>query len=152
MTKKVTYSAFDCALNIITYKDRSKSEVERKLKDKGYTNEEVSLAIDKLIEYGYIDDTKYVNTYIRSNIMKKGTNRMINELLNNGVDKSIIQEQLSQYDYDEVDIIYDIINQRFLSIDLSNQKEKAKAYNYLARRGFSFSDISRAFNLYISDR
>ena len=65
---KAMISAFDVAANYIAFKDRTENEVYNKLKEKGYCSQEIDDAIQKLLEYGYVNDERYALSYIRSNI------------------------------------------------------------------------------------
>ena len=143
--KQNNISAFDAALNFITFKDRTKQEIEIKLKEKMYSLEEIDLAIDKLLEYKYIDDSNYTNRYIKSNIDKKGVSRITNELINKGVSREIISEELSKFDFCEEDAITNEIIRKY-GTEKFDDKQKSKIIGYFARRGFKYNDISRALS------
>ncbi len=50
--------AKNIALNFVSYKQRTKFEVEQKLKQKHYTESEIQKAIEFLEDFGYLDDKK----------------------------------------------------------------------------------------------
>ena len=102
MSKSKAYtSAFDVALNYITFKDRTEKEIHTKLKEKGYSNLDIDETIDKLKEYGYINEENYAFSYIKSNINKKSKKIIKMELLQKGINKDIVDVQLDNIDVDE---------------------------------------------------
>ena len=53
--KKDVYQA---ALRLLNYKSQSEYEITYKLKNRGYTNEEINKTIEKLKKLNYINDEK----------------------------------------------------------------------------------------------
>lgn len=137
------YTAFDSALYYITFKERSQNEIEQKLKDKGYSADEIDEAVAKLLEYNYINDSRYANLYIKSNIDKKGMSRITNELIGKGINKDIISLELEKFEFQEDKAIATEIKRKY-GIGKFDDKMKAKIYGYFARRGFKYNDISKA--------
>lgn len=145
---KVRYSAFDTALYYITFKDRTLKEIYSKLKDKGYSDLEIEEAIVKLKEYGYINEENYAFSYIKSNLHKKGSRLIAMELSGKGLDKDIINEQLSCFEDNEEETIVDILGTRYSKADFSDEKEIRRIYAFFARRGFKYDSISSALSNY----
>lgn len=140
------YSAFDAALNYITFKDRTFKEIYNKLKDKGYTEDDIETAICKLLEYKYIDDSRYAYSFIKDNIDKKGKTRITSELINKGVSKSVIVDEMSKFEFCEEEAIESEIRRKFGRVSFVDEKAKARVIGYFARRGFKYCDISRAIS------
>lgn len=143
-----SYSAFDSALNYLSYKDRTIKEIQAKLKEKGYLCNEIDDAVDKLIYYGYVDEDKYAESYIKSNISKKSKKLISQELINKGLDLDTIEGQLDYIEYDESAVILNIIDRRFSQADFDDIKVYRRAYAYLMRRGFQYDAISKALSFY----
>ena len=53
------------ALDFLGYKMRTEKEVRRKLQDEGYIDDVIERVIEFMKKYGYIDDLKYAQSYIR---------------------------------------------------------------------------------------
>jgi len=145
---KVTYSAFDTAAYYITFKDRTEKEVKDKLKEKGYSSQDIEESIDKLKEYGYLNDENYTLSYIKSNINKKGARLISMELAQKGINKETISEQFEDVSIDEVGVIEDVLFRRYRNIDINDDTQKRRVYGYFIRRGFKQEAISKAIRNY----
>lgn len=145
---KVTYSAFDTAAYYITFKDRTEKEVKDKLKEKGYSSQDIEESIDKLKEYGYLNDENYTLSYIKSNINKKGARLISMELAQKGINKETISEQFEDVSIDEVGVIEDVLFRRYRNIDINDDTQKRRVYGYFIRRGFKQETISKAIRNY----
>lgn len=145
---KVTYSAFDTAAYYLTYKDRTEKEVYDKLKEKGYSSQDIDESICKLKMYGYLNDENYALSYIKSNINKKGTKRIYMELAQKGVSKDTIYEQLDEFVIDETGVVEDILYKRYRNVDFNDETQRHRVYGYFMRRGFKQDSISKAITNY----
>lgn len=139
------YTAFDTAIYYISLKDRTTKEIYNKLEDKGYGEDEINTAIEKLLYYRYLDDKKYAFSYIKSNIDKKGIRLITSELMAKGVDKQDILEVLEEIDVDEASTVKEIYNRRFVDMDINDQRQRRKVVSYFLRRGFTYDTINIIF-------
>lgn len=84
--------AFDQAVSYLALRPRTKKELGAYLKKKEYTMDEIVVAMDKLIEYRYVDDQEYAKTYIRVAMEKAhGRNKIDRKLMEKGVERAIIE-------------------------------------------------------------
>lgn len=141
-------NCMDAALNIITYKDRTGYELEKKLKEKGYTEDEIAAVTEKLAEYRYIDDERYALRYAKDRSLNRGTRVIRMELKNKGVDDVFIARAMDELDTDEVDTVLSLLNRRYPEADLSDEKTRNRIYGFLLRRGFSYETISKALSVF----
>lgn len=87
----------DIALKYLERREHSKFEVQIHLKEKGYSEEEISSVLDLLVDLNYIDDSRYCNSYIRYGISKgKGPNRLYHELKEKGICGELIKLYLDE--------------------------------------------------------
>lgn len=142
------YSAFDTAAYYLGFKDRTVLELKQKLNEKGYSDSEIVEAIDKLQEYGYVDDSRYARLYIKQNSSQKGSRRIINELRQKGIAKELSIEETLNLDIDETEVINNIYNRRFASVDLSDEKQYRRVYSFFVRRGFNYDNIAKIIAKY----
>lgn len=138
--------AFDAAAYYITFKDRTCKEVYDKLSEKGYCSQEIDETMQKLLEYGYVNDENYALSYIKSNINQKGIRRISIELKQKGINNNIISDALENFDCDECPVISSIIAKRYHNCDFSSDSEVKRIYSYFARRGFKYENISRVIS------
>ena len=147
---KAYYSAFDTAVYLLNFKNRTRKELTDKLKSKGYSDSEIVDTMDKLTAYNYVNDGNYTLSYIKSNMNKKGKKLICRELMEKGIDKAVIDENFETIseDYGEEDKIEAIYNKRFSEADLYDAKTRNRIFSYFVRRGFSFDKISKIVTKY----
>ena len=145
MQKREKLSAFDAAVNLISYRDRTSAELVKRLKEKEYSAPEIEYAMEKLTYYGYVDDRRYADSYIRYRSSSKGNRRIAMELASKGVDRAIVSELLAEYDRDESTDVLSILESRYSNADFSDDKTRRRVYGYFVRRGFTTASIQKAF-------
>ena len=122
---------------------KTKRQVKDYLLKKGYSEETVWYCVDKLKEYGYIDDKEYSKRFIESTSKTQGKRLIEYKLMMKGVKKEDIA---SAYENAETD---DNANARALCEKYLRNKEKTKenvlkAYKYLIGKGFSYEQADYA--------
>lgn len=91
------------AERFLVIRDHNENELKTKLKDKGFTDEEIQKAIETLKANGELDEARYVYSFIRSNNRKhpEGKSVVMMRLLAKGTDKAIAKEITDEvYDSD----------------------------------------------------
>lgn len=129
---------------------KTKRQVKDYLIKKGYSEETVWQTVDKLKEYGYIDDKEYSKRFIESTSKTQGRRLIEYKLMMKGVKKDDIS---SAYETAETD---DRENARRLAEKYLRNKEitkenVCKAYKYLIGRGFSYEQADYAVALFKED-
>ncbi|CDF57968.1 regulatory protein RecX [Thermobrachium celere] len=135
---------FKYGLNLLSNKDYTKSEMFDKLKEKGYSDNSIEVILDKLCEYGFVDDMKYAEkfAYRKVKLNKIGKKRIINDLKNKGIEAEI----LDKIQFDEEEILnnaYALLIKKLKG----NKKDKEslqKAIRYLYNKGYTFEEIKKA--------
>ena len=139
-------SAFDRALTYLEKNIKTEKGIREYLKGKGFLDESIDKAVEKLNEYGYINDENFVYCYIRTYSNKKGKKLLKFELLAKGVSQEIIEEKLQNIDEKEqIEACKNLFEKyvRNKNIDL---KLKQKVYAYLFSKGFSSDVITTVIN------
>lgn len=131
-------SAFERAVGYLSLSPRSSGEIKKYLKDKGYDGEIITLALDKLLLYHYVDDYAYAKSYISSKSKKYGAFRIKAELRRKGVDSEIIDGLL-----DEADPL-GAYNTAKKYINSHRNTDKQKLKRFLSGRGFGWDEITSA--------
>lgn len=142
------------AINYISYKPRTKKEVERKLKQDNFDDYVIENVINKLKEYNYIDDKKYIESFINNKLSSKpiGKYRIKQELIDKGIDRVIIEEKISEYEIDDLHNIIMLIKKKIKDKNQINEiKYKRRLINFLLRRGFDLSSINKGIDLFLKD-
>lgn len=142
------YSAFDTAIYYLSFKDNTKKELYNKLIEKGYSEEESEEAINKCLYYGYINDSHYALSYIKSNNRKKGYSIIKRELLLKGIEKETIEDIYSDMELNQDDVIDSIFIKRFNNCDFNDKKVTNRVISYFLRRGFEYDSIRKTMSKY----
>ena len=133
---------------ILKTRDYTEYELYIKLKRGYFPDEIICKVLDKLKEYGYIDDERFVDNYINTYI-NRDSKRMISlKLQAKGIPRELIKDKLSGYDMDSSNIILDKYSKIIGEMVNCDEKTKTKLVSRLLRRGFSYEEINRAVIMY----
>ena len=148
MNEKNRKSAIEAAYSFLDTRMRTKAEVERRLKEKGYTEDEITEAGNELIGMRYLDDYQYALRYYEYNREKRrGSGRAAGELAEKGVDPETIRNAREDFLYSEkVDEYEDALAVALKELELkpeTDEKAMARIGRKLDGRGFARSDIFR---------
>lgn len=136
-------AAFDRALGVLEKGMKSEKGIRDYLSGKGYLDECIDRAIDKLTEYGYIDDEVYAENFIRTYSLSKGRKKIKYDLLSKGVAGEIVEAKLEEiFQPEDEDELCFRLAEKFLKNKDFDLKTKEKLYRHLASKGFSFDIIS----------
>lgn len=146
LVEKINYKkAVDKCYDLLSRRDHSVKELRTKLL-RTVDEKSADKAIDKMLDYGYLDDEKYakklVNYLINTKNMSK--NHIKQEMFKKGISPELISYTLDEVKIDNVQSIINLILTKYknkLDADDGNKKVIAA----LMRKGFSYSDINSAF-------
>ncbi len=139
------------AVHLLEYRDRTEKEMRRKLQQGGYPAEVIEETMEYLRSYGYIDDKRYAARYLGSRLEQKGRRRLFQELQQKGITASVIQEAWEELcldgeaHEDEKEQIGRLAERKTGRRKNLSPKEYQRLTGFLARRGFSWEDISCVF-------
>ena len=138
--------AFIAGLRLLSYRDHSSKELVSKLVQKGHRREYSENAVEKLSEYGYVNDERYASYLATSLLERKGmnANAIRSELLRKGISKEISDNIVESLDIDPVLRIIDLLNTKY-SRKISDEKGVKRTFASLQRLGYKWSDIRTAF-------
>lgn len=131
-------SAFERAVGYLSQGLRSTKEIRVYLNKKEYSQEVITAAVNRLLEYRYLNDEEFARAYVSSKSKKYGKYRIKNELIMRGVDREIISELLSGDETENTVAAAQKYIRTHRTIDINKLKR------YLATRGYSWDDISSA--------
>jgi len=135
------------AINYISGKLKTKYEVRLKLKEKDFTEDIIDEVIDILEKEEYLNDRLYCEVFIedKKQLNGYGKNKIKSLLIQKGVSKSVFEDFLDEFEYEEEfdnALKMGIKKLNLLSNEEDIFKKKQKLINYLAYRGFSFDCIN----------
>ncbi|WP_087018121.1 regulatory protein RecX [Thaumasiovibrio subtropicus] len=144
-------SAYEAAVGLLSRRDHGEKELRSKLLSKGFAFEEVTDALTRCKEYGYLDDSRYCELMLRNGINKGwGPQRIQQSLKQKGIADSRIQEMFLDLDIDWFEQARVTAQRKFGSQVQRTKdrqvemKEKAKRFRFLQYRGFDFEQSNYA--------
>lgn len=144
MRTKQKKSALEKATDLLSRQEQSTAILRRKLLTRNYDAAEVDAALAKLKKYNYLDDEEtcqrqFENFYSEGRLSVR---QIVVKLIQRGFDKNFI-EQLIPDDSDEYERL---VAKKWLEKKFAcgENFDKAKAWQFLATRGFDSEIISSA--------
>ncbi len=147
-------------LPFVVYTKRTEMQVRRRVMEMDFSDLEPvwmqyqEEALCQLMKYlhreQYVDDARYVQSYLRIHLEKATSKRSLEmELSKRGIDQSLIDEALSEVELDETESARRLLCKKFPNMTGNcSQKERARIYRYLAGKGFSGETIRSVMRRY----
>ncbi len=135
-------TALDKALRHISVSMKTEKEIRTFLKKKGYLEEVENYVIDKMKDYGYVDDETYAASYAAGASKRKGSRLIQLELKQKGVDGQIIESVLSSLT-DETESAKKCL-EKYMRGKPFDQATLRKAYRNLISKGFDYDTCKQA--------
>jgi len=140
------------ALRLLTGRDYSTSDLRRRLLERGCANEAVAAALERCLEFGYLDDRRYAMARARS-LMAQGRavgGRILLDLRQHGIAAELAEQALARAraEHDEETLLQDLLERRFPGFDYSaaSDRERRRVVHFLQRRGFPLGRILDQLN------
>ncbi len=137
--------AWITSLRLMAATPKSRSELSKKLRDKGYDENVVSEVLDELENKGLLSDKAFAGDIVsRLTHGKPSGKRKIDfELKRRGIPGGIREEMLERLDEaGETEKAKELASLKWETFKkLPPEKRKKKTYDFLARRGFDFQIV-----------
>jgi regulatory protein len=124
------------ALRLLSGREHSRSELERKLARFEEEPGTLARALDELQAKGFISEQRVIESVIHSRAAKLGATRIKHELQGKGLDPQAIGEALAGLKSSEHERALTVWRKKFGKPPL-NALERARQIRFLASRGFS---------------
>jgi len=136
----------DFALNLLSYRMRSKVELMHRLKRKKFNEDGIYSVMEKLETKGYIDDQKFALAFAREKVRRKliGPMALRSEFSVHMIDPDILEYTLKKiYDeFPEHTLMDQLLKKRRVLMNKPlDITEKKNAVNTLRNKGFSWDRI-----------
>jgi len=139
------------AYRFLSYRPRSKKEVERKLKEKKISGENISSIISLLEKNHYLNDREFTLNWVKYRMENRPSGRrsLEYELREKGVDSEIIKDSLDEVytgEFDEYEVAVRLAEKKISSLNkrkIEDNVIKRRLFSYLQRKGFSYDTIER---------
>ena len=133
------------ALFFLKFRARTEKEVFdyllKKIKNTSYSTDDIKKVIEKLKEMDLLNDKKFIESYVSFRLKNnpKSQKVLILELRKKGIAENLINDYFSQNQVNEEELAFLLLKKRWIRwYRLEEKKRLKKAFDFLARRGFSF--------------
>ena len=142
-------ACFDRALSFISSSIKTQKQIKDKLLSLGYLDEIVEKSIEKLKNYGYVDDGDYAKRFASTYKGVKGKKLIKLELRRKGVSENDAENAVD--DIESQQQACDNLAEKYLKIKEKDQKNLLKCYKYLLSKGFDYDEAKQAVEKYNED-
>ena len=138
------------AMHLLEDMDRTEAALREKLKQGCYTQNMIDRAIDYVKSFGYLDDGRYAENFIRSRQGAKSRKEIRAALMQKGVSAELIEQALeSCYEEGgEEEAVRRIFRKKRFDPTAAEEAEKQRMYGYLARKGFKYETVRQVIQNY----
>ena len=149
------YELLNSSIKYISKRLRCEKEIRIYLEKKTLDSYLIDSIIDELKHQNLINDRVFTKAYINDklNLTNSGILKIKNELINFGIDETIIEEEINKIDnkLDNNKLERIIIKKIKSNHKYSNSILKKKVLNDLLNLGYDKENIIKIFNKYITD-
>lgn len=134
---------YGLALRYATMRQRSEWEIRSYLERKKISPALADSILNRLSEYGYVDDEKFAQMWVENRRLLRPTSlrKLQQELRTKRVPNELIERVLSEDETDELSALRELIAKK-----RPRYPDDLKLMQYLARQGFSYDDIKRVLS------
>ena len=141
-------TALNKALGFLSATRKTEREVRSYLTKKGYLPEVGDYVVEKLREYGFINDEEYAEAYTESAAKRKGNRRIRMELKGKGLSDEAIEGALTGLDPEQELETAKAILEKYMRGKNPDKESLQKAYRYLLGKGFDYETAKTAIAAY----
>lgn len=138
------------AMQLLEHMDRTEKGLYDRMRQAGFTIEAVEDAMSYVKSYGYINDSRYAVNYISYRMNAKSRQKIIQELVQKGIDRQTAleawEEAAGLEEPDETAVLRSTVEKKYPPGSELDEKEMRRLHAYLARRGFQYGDISQVLD------
>jgi len=136
--------AYNYALTLLDYRERSQWEIKERMRQKKYTPEVIHQVIGYLKEHDFLNDRRFSEGWANS-IIKKGfaRKRVYYELRKKGIPEDLIEEVVGKLfsKIDETEMALRVVKKSYNTP--KDRRDFQRISGFLRRRGYSFSVINK---------
>ena len=130
------------ALRLLSMREHSRLELERKLSSHETREGELAEALDALTARGFISDERVADSLLHRRAGKLGASRIKAELQAKGLDETVVREAVASLRATELERAREVWRRKF-DQPPADAAERAKQMRFLAARGFSGETVRR---------
>jgi regulatory protein len=132
------------AVRLLSFRPRSRRELETRLKKNGYGSEAIAAAIERMVELGYIDDVDFASYWVenRQQHRPRGRRLLASELRSKGVPPDIVDQAIEEAEIDEYAQALELAVRRAERLrGLDRETWRRRLAGFLQRRGYGWDVV-----------
>ena len=138
------------ALNLLSFRMRSMSELKQRLLKKGYDIQDIEPLLEEFDAKNILNDSEFALAFSRDKIRSRGIGPSILrvELSNHHLPQNLVEDTVNRmYTEFPIDTLLGnhLKKKKIRRNSQLQEREKSRIVNFLKRKGFSWDDISRVF-------
>lgn len=137
-------ACFQKATSYILKGGHTVKQVAGYLKEKCFNGKIIAKVIDKLQDYGYLDDSQFAKTFVELKSSKHGKRLMASELKLKGVSEEVIEEALKSVENEDESAF--LVAKKYLKNRPMDITLKQKCFRYVLSKGFSYDSANYAID------
>lgn len=141
------------AMHLLSDMDRTENALREKLRRGLYPPEIIDAAVGYVKSFGYLDDGRYAENFVRSRQGIKSRKEIRAMLLQKGVSAELIDNAFESCSAEggEEDAVMRILKKKKFDPGNADDKEVQRMYGYLARKGFSYETVRQVIQNHTDD-
>lgn len=144
----------NAALHFLERSFKSSKQVVDKLTSKEFDIKTINRVIEFLQQYGFIDDKRFVELFVKEKIKSSGKNKIKFSLLKKGLPEDLIKEELNRITNEQQLEIALQLGEKKVRILSKSENDTKKLYkkitDYLVRSGYDFEIVNQVLDKVIS--
>ena len=135
------------AMDFLALREYGQKELINKLRSKGFSDEISSSVVERLTEDGLQNDSRFIESFIRSRIKQgKGQLKITQELEQKNLPSKSIYSALDNLDMNWLELAHEVRIKKFGNNLPADFNKKAKQIRFLQSRGFENEIIRKILN------
>lgn len=137
------------AMNLLTKREYTEQQLQRKLTDGFYPPEVIDEALAYVAGFHYTDDLRYAVTFITDHEATRSRRRIEQDLTRRGIDRRTLEAAWAEWEsdggtQDEAAMIRALLSKKGYDPEHADIAEKRRIYAFLMRKGYSAEAVRRA--------
>lgn len=135
--------AYAKGIDIVSRRLHTEKEVRDKLKLKDYAPLTIQKTIEKLKEYGYLDDAVFLEQYLSFKGASQGPRKLKYDLMGKGIEEYLIDNAMEALKEDEFSMCLQVASNKLSSMSegLEMSKKYSRLAGFLQRKGYAFGVV-----------
>ena len=139
--------AWNYCLWLLGRRAYTRAELQERLQRKEAAADVIASVLQRLTDYGFVDDGAFTSQFVSSRSSRYGSLRLRGDLLRKGVSEELVEAELAGLaDESQEQAAFSLLERNSWRFSRSTdaRRERARAWAFLARRGFPPDAVSSA--------